>query len=181
MHIAIHNLNSPHRGVILFVAFCSLIGCVFYGNKPYPKEWPEITPVGLSQCPDLTGTYSNYGICEKDSGTIWKDCPQTSLESAFFEWNSIGPKANEYKSRTNVDAVELSHPSPNSLDIALRAGTKPKDGKHELLLDRRILKRESNQLVWGVSGLSSHILRMLTVLVAMPACFVYLKIARAPP
>lgn len=75
------------RGVILqFIVTVYLSGCA---TSPYPENWPANVSATPLQCPDLTGSYENFGN--------WSDGDRFVLARLFFPLGPSDPLMNNYE------------------------------------------------------------------------------------
>ncbi len=126
------------------IAAALLSGCI---TSSYPEDWSGIRPASTSQCPDLTGSYENFGL--------WSDGDRIDLASLFFPLRSNEPMINNNE-RKAVTHVSFGYADDNSL--AIKAWV-----SDQILMERQLtasqLSCNAGQNVyhessWGLDGVA---------------------------
>jgi hypothetical protein len=142
--------------ILFLIISASLSGCIMTRVEDYPKDWPALEVQVPGQCPDLTGSFSDTGICEpKEEKRFWGGFACSSLSLASFDFlklyelNGISPK--KY---SNDVFVELSLPDPRGFEVAVR------NEKSQLLVDRRVFKLNPDHpwLYWPLLQFTQEVL-----------------------
>jgi len=93
-----------------FACLVCLGGCA---AAPYPDSWPEPLTTPASQCPDLTGSYENFGV--------WDDGDRIILAGLFFPLGHNEPLQKNYE-LSAVSHVTLEHQRNNNLVVRAWVG-----------------------------------------------------------
>ena len=127
-----------------FACLTCLGGCAV---APYPESWPGPVTTPLSQCPDLTGSYENFGL--------WDDGDRIILAGLFFPLGKNEPLQKNYE-LSAVSHVTLEHQSNNDLVVRAWVGD-------EQLMERQLpasqLPCREGRIVfhdpsWGLDGVA---------------------------
>lgn len=132
--------------LFLWSYFC-LICAAGCSTNPYPDNWPSPVPAPASPCPDLTGSYENFGL--------WDDGDRILLASLFFSLGSNEPLIKNYELLA-VSHVTLDHQRNNDLVVRAWVGDEP-------LMERQLpaaqLPCREGRIVfqdgsWGMDGVA---------------------------
>jgi len=120
-----------------------MAGCV---TSPYPDDWPRKVVTTATQCPDLAGSYENFGH--------WNEGDRVVLAKLFFPLSPFEPLKNTY------DLLAVSHMTleyQDDNDLVVKAWVGDKLLMERLLAASQLRCREGSIVYrdnsWGVSGI----------------------------
>ena len=119
-------------------------GCA---TAPYPDEWSRPLADAASRCPDLTGSYENFGV--------WDDGDRIVLASLFFPLGLNEPLLKNYELLA-ISQVTLEHQTNN--DLAVRAWVGDEQLMERQLPASQLPCREGRIVFqdtsWGLGGVA---------------------------
>ena len=137
-------MYSMRSFLCVFTFLICMAGCV---TTPYPDDWPRTVAATALQCPDLTGSYENFGL--------WGDGDRIVLARLFFPLSLNEPLMNNYDLLA-VSHMTLEHQGNNDLAVRALVGD-------ELLMERLLaasqLPCREGRIVyhdtsWGLDGIA---------------------------
>jgi len=127
--------------------FGCLICAAGCATTPYPDNWPGPVTTPASQCPDLTGSYENFGL--------WDDGDRIMLAGLFFPLAHNEPLSRNFE-LSAVSHLTLEHQGNNDLVVRAWVGD-------EQLMERQLpasqLPCREGRIVfhdgsWGLDGVA---------------------------
>lgn len=137
-------MRSARRFLWGYACLICAAGCA---TSPYPDDWPRPIAATASQCPDLTGSYENFGH--------WDDGDRIILATLFFPLAHNEPLVKGYELLA-VSHVTLEHQGNNDLVVRAWVGA-------EQLMERQLpasqLPCREGRIVfhdgsWGLDGVA---------------------------
>jgi len=135
---------SMRSFMCVFTCLICMAGCV---TTPYPDDWPRTVAAMASQCPDLTGSYENFGL--------WDDGDRIVLAKLFFPLRLNEPLMNNYVLLA-VSHVTFEYLGDNDLVVKDWVGD-------ELLMERLLAASQLpcrkgrsvyHDTSWGLDGIA---------------------------
>jgi len=121
-----------------------MAGCV---THPYPDDWPRTVVTTATQCPDLAGSYENFGH--------WDNGDSVVLARLFFPLSPYEPLKNNYELLA-VSHMTLEYQDDN--DLVVKAWVGDKLLMERLLAASQLPCREGGIVYlgnsWGLSGIA---------------------------
>lgn len=129
----------------LFICLICMAGCV--SRQPYPDHWPKTVANTASQCPNLAGSYENFGQTDDGSRVV--------LAALFFPLGLNEPLHNNY------DLLAVSHmtlENQGDSDLIVKAWVGDMLLKERLLAASQLPCRDGSAVYpdksWGLDGVA---------------------------